>query len=702
MEILLKTLSPLLCSTGESSAWIDADVRYDRHGFPYIQAKTFKGLMRESALEVCEICKMDKSIVDRLFGIKGRENPGELRFNNLLPEGYNNEKVSLERQKGVLRPSFVKSHFTITISQTNIDEGVAEDKSLRKYRLIKEGTLFETTIDNVTEEHFDFIKNTILNLRYFGTRRNRGFGKVKLTNSDKVSLSTIQGVNGSITPIGDSYPYKLYFTITTKDPVVIAKIFGEQNTVSTLSHIPPQLIRGLVASLIMDKEKITTETTSGNPLFRELVLDNNVGYHPAFPVSDPNYEKVNYPVPRAYGYTKIVPDSPLEIIFGNEKHLIPEKGFGHFEEDIWIKNEVSTSFSFHHSRNENRLAGRSTKNDGAIFYYESIDEGEVFQSCITGSFHNLKYLEELLGSKNGEHQVGKARSAQYSRLTFSNFKIFPLVPRDKIVSPAYITFLSPTITYNTFGVAVPDLDMILNEIELICGIKIENTCHFASSADFVENYLRVWQSKTPREAAFQAGSTIRIEFSGLLDIDKLEKNGLGERKAEGYGRISILPLPQILIRSYEEKDKDNYNTEEIKSNPFPQGGLLFNLFEQQATVDFITRLDQDAVDFGSKYTGKIPNSLLSRLRNNLIASQSMESWTLFMNNIKGKKAEETLEKYLLMKPVSGLEIANDKAEELKKDFNRDLSFDNKKHYWSFVFATMREKNNKNEIDHEQQ
>ena len=177
MKITLETQSPLLSASGESTSFIDADVKYDNYGFPYIQARTFKGLMRESALEVCEILGAGKEKVNELFGLKGNKESGKLVFNNLVIKDYEIITVELEKSGNILSSNSIRKNFTETRQQTSIENGIAMNTSLRKYRLIREGIEFETNIENVPSEDQNFLEDvlalTIFRIRYEDSIANR-------------------------------------------------------------------------------------------------------------------------------------------------------------------------------------------------------------------------------------------------------------------------------------------------------------------------------------------------------------------------------------------------------------------------------------------------------------------------------------------------------------------------------------------------
>ena len=81
----------------------------------------------------------------------------------------------------------IKEIFTITRRQTKIDPetGTAEKHSLRTFRVLKRGLVFEGTIhfrdDSHVERDINLLNLIVRNTCYMGTGRNRGYGHVKMT-----------------------------------------------------------------------------------------------------------------------------------------------------------------------------------------------------------------------------------------------------------------------------------------------------------------------------------------------------------------------------------------------------------------------------------------------------------------------------------------------------------------------------------------
>lgn len=185
----ITTISEVLTGSGEGwGATIDTDIVFDEYGLPYIPAKRIKGCLRESAMEMAEMFKVSDSCFERkveiLFGKRGDQDPAPICFNNLYLENYEANKAwlqwAMEKYPSFISRDMVLNTFNNIRQQTAIDDkGIADDKSLRTIRVLKRNIAFSGSVqilDNKVE--IDLFCLAVCNLRYIGTKRNRGFGHI--------------------------------------------------------------------------------------------------------------------------------------------------------------------------------------------------------------------------------------------------------------------------------------------------------------------------------------------------------------------------------------------------------------------------------------------------------------------------------------------------------------------------------------------
>lgn len=195
-KVEIELLSPLHLGSGHQDVIVDAEVVRDRWGMPCFPGKRLKGLLYESALEMAEISRetwFTVSEVKALFaqleeGVLTAEESGVVVENFNLPcyetlcEGW--EYLNRE-YNGLFTPGEVWESYTELRYQTEIDPetGTAKTASLHNMKVVDAGTKFIGFIDlkTVNEVNESIITKALLNLRYAGTKRNRGFGRIKCT-----------------------------------------------------------------------------------------------------------------------------------------------------------------------------------------------------------------------------------------------------------------------------------------------------------------------------------------------------------------------------------------------------------------------------------------------------------------------------------------------------------------------------------------
>lgn len=205
--------------TGRGSL-VDGELILDENGLPFFPGRRFKGLLRESGIEVLEMLTQSglanlfaHDILELTFGTK--TTPAGIRVNNFYLCGkadangeqaqgtfdYQDIKIWLDylqseqkrdkdcqtstenEYKDLFSKEAILQALTQVRFQTAINEkGFAEEGSLRTTRLLKRNFIFNGKIE-ITEKEFQTeIENllvlALLNLRRVGTSRNRGWGTV--------------------------------------------------------------------------------------------------------------------------------------------------------------------------------------------------------------------------------------------------------------------------------------------------------------------------------------------------------------------------------------------------------------------------------------------------------------------------------------------------------------------------------------------
>lgn len=200
----IQLISDALIGKGEGwGATIDSDIIFDDFGLPYIPAKRVKGSLRESALEVSEmfeLSEMDKKmygVIKELFGESGSINSGPLEISNLYLEDYSKNRQWLDwlklkyKNENLFSKEQILKTFTSIRQHTAIEkDGIAKDKSLRTFRVLRKDNIFSGNLSflrEVDSSSMQLLAFSVRNLRYLGTNRNRGLGHIQCKLQDTES-----------------------------------------------------------------------------------------------------------------------------------------------------------------------------------------------------------------------------------------------------------------------------------------------------------------------------------------------------------------------------------------------------------------------------------------------------------------------------------------------------------------------------------
>ncbi len=206
-DVTLEILSPIHLGSGQADVNLDAEIVHDALGFPYFPAKRFKGLLYESAVEILEMFELSglgaqDSRLEEIFHRHRhlKSDPQLIVPNFYIYPADEYEKFCAEwkwlqwKYPEVFTAADVLKAFTSLRYQTKLEDGIAADKTLRNLRVLDAGTKFygRITLLNGNKKVVELLALAMKNLSVAGTKRNRGFGRIKCTakfdgtTSDKI------------------------------------------------------------------------------------------------------------------------------------------------------------------------------------------------------------------------------------------------------------------------------------------------------------------------------------------------------------------------------------------------------------------------------------------------------------------------------------------------------------------------------------
>ncbi|WJK36815.1 RAMP superfamily CRISPR-associated protein [Solwaraspora sp. WMMA2065] len=204
---------------------------------------------------------------------------------------------------------------------------------------------------------------------------------------------------------------------------------------------------------------------------------------------------------------------------------------------------------------------RPTEESGGLFVYEAIAAGTVLR-CELWLPADAQLKTDRL---NGEHAIGRSRKDDYGhiRVEVIDQPGEPvLISRDE--NPAegelVVWLLSDLLLRGPAGAPVTSPDLLGTVLGEALGVDLtlpplepgQPPAEFVTTRR-VESWQRRWSMPRPSLAGIAAGSVVRFQMSGVPGdeaLRRVEAAGLGERTAEGYGRLALQPwlLGQETVR----------------------------------------------------------------------------------------------------------------------------------------------------------
>ncbi|QSJ20439.1 hypothetical protein JYQ62_18115 [Nostoc sp. UHCC 0702] len=476
------------------------------------------------------------------------------------------------------------------------------------------------------------------------------------------------------------------FLLKAKQPILATSFQGDPNSDVSYPYIPGSMIRGALISRYIKRhpelpddflsEEINKEI---NQEVKELFFDGSTRYLNAYLFCE-KQKKRTLPVPLVWYKNKDEDNSSVDVL--DLSQSIPEKlSLKRISEKFCVVNESRVLFyeekrriNIHNLRD--RTKGRSSpikrnpnnnqvihEGEGAIFRYEALDSGQIFQAIILCEGNDADTIESLLQPEN--IWLGGSQSAGYGHAKISKIYSYK-VDNDKNKEWAEIgiavqnrvnrqklriTLLSDTIVRNDYGQISADPSVLKQAIEdklehkLKIKIQLPQPTDIFISSTIVGGFNKKWGLPLPQVTAVSAGSVFVFDTQLTEEqIKILETEGVGERCIDGFGRVAINWLgnyEKFTVTSPEKDSEPDINLD--KEYHYLAIEIAENILRQ--------RLEQCLIKLVSNInlTENITNTQLSRLeiaaREGLNTSHDLQSCVYLpicnlLNNLTSKAREQ--------------------------------------------------------------
>lgn len=454
----------------------------------------------------------------------------------------------------------------------------------------------------------------------------------------------------------------LTFKIKLLEPTLVVMLgSGDANQVESFGYIPGSVLRSTLAAQYIKRHNLG-DKAAGNETCRQLFFNGAVRFLNAYPRD--RLGQRTLPTPLSWRAEK----GHLADFKEKETTTLALHDFSHttsvqleaakaIPQPFCTLNqteEKSVEFfaakkrvAVHNARTTRRVMAQDAS---ALFQYEAVAEGETFAGIILAEDGvDLTPVEQILFES--DLTIGKSRSAGYGRIKIEKASLDAVWP-EYLSSEDYediqeddwvvITLLSAALVRDQNGTYTTDISHALN----VESDKLQRERSFYTG-QIVGGFNRKWGLPLPQSLAVQMGSVF-VYPSDALDPNKLanfEKNGLGERLADGFGRIAVNwhRYPKLTAQKIEGASKSDPITLSLETH---SGQLAQRIVEYQLRREVEVKLFQKIATLD--ITGsEASRTQLSRVR--LAARRALEKKSLaeletFLTTIKGKSAEQTLQR----------------------------------------------------------
>ncbi len=657
--------------------------RHPEDDLPYVPAKTLTGILRDACEKVAGgldegkdgpwqefVAEMfgyqSKGVTDASTTTAARLAIGPARFDEAL------------RQALKANPT-LKDALTFAKPGVSLNEnGIAIKDMLRLEEVVLAGAVLGARAELVMPESSRDAALAILTsgaraVDRLGGKRRRGNGRCRIVIHDApANISTILAAappdfektsskvfgalpEAPVTEAGEWHVIELELDIIT--PVVVpAETLG--NVVSTRDHIP-----GALLLPALDK-KLRRMLGNRSGELTGLLASAMIQIRNAYP--EGAGERM-IPVPAALMAEKENPANIINSLFGlqndgiQRKQLrmgylpaggLPNVGPGH--NPVY---SVKLTSSTHATIDDEKQ--RPTEDVGGVFTYEAIRAGQKFRSRILISKSVMDTLPEL-SMLEEKIRIGRAKKDDYGQVTVRASAVGNIASAEIHGSTFDLTFVSPLLARDEKLRPITDQVAFVGWLEkkLVTGL----VCEAASSRTFRDDgWNNAWNEPRPTRFGIAAGSSFRFVMKGDMSnaiamLQKIEKEGLGERRGEGYGEVRINP-PILLAKKPPVLSENSLQVRENQISADKRTNL--RLKQTTFTAQLLHRAWRKEIRRQAYSSGKFHNAIsifskkpgssqLGALRSIFEGNyfDVLDSWLVHLREIKNRESKwpkQTLE-----------------------------------------------------------
>ena len=348
----------------------------------------------------------------------------------------------------------------------------------------------------------------------------------------------------------------IVYRLRLLEPLLVAQAgAGEENSAVALPYIPGSVLRGALASRWLGAHPAID--LAADPKSRTCFLDGAVCYLNAYPEIE---GERSLPMPASWFTEKDLADDEKATIYdlavGPDPGLgtlkVPKGGpFCRLERrepgEVGEQLEYQATLVGPLRTDQVHIALEDVNRRGEgnqVFRYNALAPGQSFIGVVVAPEEtDLSEIKELLEA--GHLIIGSAHTAGYGRVAvevveeiergWREYQPAGPIASDRLI----VTLLSPAILRHRNGQVGWDGGQALaSSLDLPEEARLAEVF---GSMELMGGYNRKWSLPLPQAWALSAGSVFVFAVSGFDEarLQAVAEGGIGERRAEGFGRIAI-------------------------------------------------------------------------------------------------------------------------------------------------------------------
>ncbi len=368
------------------------------------------------------------------------------------------------------------------------------------------------------------------------------------------------------------------YRVTLLEPTLVTALDGDPNSAATFGFLPGSVLRGAIIHKYSRAKNIAQQDLLNDRNASRLFFDGMTLYLNGYPLFEGQRA---LPAPVSWQKKKSEDTPPYTIYDFAIKDASADPNLKPTEKPQWkgvgetfcvMEGRVvkfaraETQLAVHTARNRRfgrpqearRVQLQAGEDRGAIYRYEALAKGQTFEAAILcDQDDDANLLKDLL---QGEVSLGGSRSGGYGRAQFHDPQKIDEWHESASQSHAsllIVTLLSDALVHDSNGQFVVDADAVQKSIEArLGGLSLKRLNAFMR-ARAVGGFNRKWGLPLPQTLAIGMGSVFVFDNPKCTDeqLRALVEQGIGERRAEGFGRIAVNwhTLAELQVPEKEEK-----------------------------------------------------------------------------------------------------------------------------------------------------